>query len=220
MVTHRDHLQRLARLLAEPWEATTIELEARDFFAKLINAAILAPIDKPRLACPPICPNCVQNPIRPRSPYCSETCKEQAALVRQVRAHLLVEAIDDPARQVALGQVAWHVLGGGYPLRTSKVEPKPLAKVLARNEGRCEVCGAPATTVDHPRTACNRPINLRAVCADCCSDQPFGSPKIVSRSAYRHLFEELATRLSAETPLRICDHAETWDWREYLSRSR
>ena len=98
---------------------------------------------------PSTCPNCgVPTPLE-RSPYCSTNCREESGFVRQMRSAFADGSIVNPERQVGRGQALWHLLGGGYPLRQSLVFGKPLARVLARNEGRCEICGAPSTTIDH-----------------------------------------------------------------------
>lgn len=95
------------------------------------------------------CPNCLGDFQSPRTPYCSPLCKEESAFVRQFRSGLATGAAEDPDRQVAYGQKFWHLLGAGYPLRVSLITEKSLAKILTRNEGKCEMCGNPAVTVDH-----------------------------------------------------------------------
>lgn len=95
------------------------------------------------------CPNCGTRFCAPRSPYCSEACKDQAAFVRQFRAGIDTRTMDEPDRQVALGQKLWRILGGGLPLRVSLIPDKAFAKLLARNGGKCEHCGLPAKHVDH-----------------------------------------------------------------------
>ena len=96
-----------------------------------------------------MCPNCGGPAASLRSPYCSDSCREEAALVRQTRSALEEGAILDRDRQIALGQKLWHILGGGYPLRQSLILPRTHAQVMARADGNCAVCGAPATAIDH-----------------------------------------------------------------------
>lgn len=92
------------------------------------------------------CPNCGRAATSARSPYCSDFCREESAFVRQFRSALASDAIADPERQAALGQKLWHLVGGGYPRRIALITPKAMAKVLQRG---CELCGAPAVTVDN-----------------------------------------------------------------------
>lgn len=67
--------------------------------------------------------------------------------MRQLRNALAQGA--DPERQAHLGQALWHVLGGGYPHRVTLIPERARRQVLQREEGRCQSCGAPATTFDH-----------------------------------------------------------------------
>ncbi len=52
-------------------------------------------------------------------------------------------------RQVVLGQVLWNLLVGGFPARQRLVPKTTVRRVLERDGGRCTLCGAPATGVDH-----------------------------------------------------------------------
>jgi hypothetical protein len=165
---------------------------------------------------PSTCPNCSTPVSSPRSPYCSEQCREVAGFVRQFRANLADGAIFQEDRQVALGQVLWFLLGGGRPLRQSLAPPRSLQAVLKREAGRCQACGGTATTIDHIATGCNRPINLRAVCEACCLDRPFGDPLVTGSVEFGRLLEELAARIGSLIALRCCDDPNAWNWREYL----
>lgn len=162
------------------------------------------------------CPNCGLPVANIKSPYCGECCKGQAAFVRQMRTGLREGKLDDLERQVSLAQVLWQILGGGYPLRRLLVPEKTVQKVIARDGGLCGECGGPASTIDHIRTACNRPINLRAVCEACCRDKPFGDRGVIENLDFSKLASILTTRIRSAAPLRPCDDAHTWDWRAYV----
>ena len=95
------------------------------------------------------CPNCNRPCPSTRSPYCSDRCRETSAFVRQFRNSVETGVILGVERQEALGQKLWFVLGGGYPRREALVPPKVILKVLERQGGLCEECGAKATTIDH-----------------------------------------------------------------------
>lgn len=90
---------------------------------------------------------------------------------------------------------------------------RAVQQVIAKANGRCEACGEPADRVDHRKTACNRPINLRAVCAVCNADRPFGDPVVLERSSER--IDTITARLLADEPACRCDGPD-WDWRAYL----
>lgn len=96
-----------------------------------------------------LCPNCGSPRASPRSPYCGERCRAIAAFVRQFRHAVATEAILENERQIALGQSLWNLLGGGYPYRQSLIPARTIAKVIERDGGLCQACGAPATEVDH-----------------------------------------------------------------------
>jgi hypothetical protein len=99
---------------------------------------------------PLLCPNCGRACDDLKSPYCGESCKEEAAFVRQMRAALQSGALVDEERQAALGQKLWRVLGGGLPRRLSIAPARNIRQALERADYSCQICGAPASTVDHP----------------------------------------------------------------------
>lgn len=189
--------------------------DARAVLRIVLEATFVAPDVEPVPPNPNLCPNCDMPVDSIRSPYCGDLCRDQAALVRQIRAGL-DGALSDEERQIAVGQSLWHHLGGGYPLRTGLMTEKAIQAVIRRDKEACQECGQPATTVDHLRTGCNRPINLRAVCESCNQDRPFGDPDIVASEIYQTRLTELAARIGAEKPVRCCDDAATWDWRAYV----
>jgi hypothetical protein len=189
-----------------------IDAQARRVLQYVLNESLAVEV----VADPSACPNCGATCGSTRSPYCGEHCREMAGFVRQFRTGLIEGWIFDPEKQVALGQVLWHLLGGGRPLRREIAPAKARERALTREEGRCQVCGVAATTVDHVGSGCNRPSNLRAVCDACCEDRAFGDPKVTEREEFRRTVEELAGRIGSLQSLRVCDDAETWDWREFL----
>lgn len=98
---------------------------------------------------PALCPNCDAPVASTKTPYCGEQCKGMAAFVRQFRNSLENETVFDPERQVGMGQALWKLQGGGFPHRQTLIPPKTILKVIERDGGVCQVCGAPATEVDH-----------------------------------------------------------------------
>lgn len=164
------------------------------------------------LASPLSCPNCGGFVERPRSPYCSDRCREIAGWVRQVRRLQAEKGPPEPERAAILGQTLWALVGGRYPGRVAVLPARSIQRVLARYDGKCEFCPAPASTVDHIRTACNREINLRPVCDECTRTKPFGHPGLVAEAE----ITELKVRVHAPAPLRTCD-ADDWNWRELIS---
>lgn len=166
---------------------------------------------------PSTCPNCGKGVASVRSPYCGTKCRDIAGLVRHLRSGLREGTLQDPERQLALGQILWRILGGGLPYRNSLITEKELARLYKRTDGLCDACGAPATTVDHLGSHCNRTSNLRPMCEMCATTKPFGSEIVLSRPEVQVLLDDLASRIASGEPLRPCDDAETWDWRAYVA---
>lgn len=206
-------MEGVARLLGELPSGGDIEAQARS-----VLRVVLVPIETGKAvpADPRTCPNCGIPNDSTKSPYCGEGCREAAGFVRQVRTGLKLSWIFEYDKQVALGQVLWHVLGGGRPLRREISPLKSREKAIRREAGRCQVCGGVATTVDHVGSGCNRPINLRAVCEICCLDRPFNDPGVLKSASTA--IADLSARLQSDVPLRCCDDADTWDWRAYIKR--
>jgi hypothetical protein len=198
--------------LLPPEDVAEMELQSRAVLRVLFVGPVgqllqVAPV-------PSQCPNCEAVVLSTRTPYCCESCKEEASFVRQFRTGLKSGWLDDPEKQSALGQALWHLLGGGRPLRVHIIPERSKVQALKRTEGKCQTCGVPATTFDHIATGCNRPINLRPVCQSCQQTRPFGDRQIISQSTKR--IDDLAGRIWNTQPVRICDDAEGWDWRDYL----
>jgi 5-methylcytosine-specific restriction endonuclease McrA len=166
------------------------------------------------------CPNCGGECRSAASPYCSPSCREQASFVRQLRRDIEKGFVFDPERQINLGQVLWQLLGGGYPRRVAMIVGKARERILARDEFRCTACGAPATTLDHIATACNRPINVRSVCEGCARTRHFGDHRLLERPEVKELLEMLAQRVANCPALRVCDNPETWDWRAFIRQRK
>ncbi len=213
-MSYRIALASLAQSLPELAHAD-LESDARGLLRLVVQAAVESGGGIPVATDAGLCPNCDAPTAADRSPYCGEFCRDQAALVRQIRAGV-PSSLLDPERQIAVGQSLWHLLGGGYPLRQSLVPERARLLVISKNGGLCEACGRSATQIDHRRTACNRPINLRPVCEACNQDRPFGDPDVMTRPEFAQVLKVLATRIGADQPLRVCDDAESWDWRAYL----
>lgn len=213
------HLELLVNLgtalpkFSELGPDANINAQACAVLGWVIQESLAAPECSPESQNPYNCANCKIKPGGERTPYCSEACKEETSFVRQVRCGLESGAILVPDRQVALGQSLWHILGGGYPLRRTLVSAKDLERFLAKNPN-CAYCGLFATNFDHIKTACNRPINLRAVCEGCSTTRAFGdSEYLVTANPKVKL---LAQRIRNVEPLRPSD-TTAWDWRAYLA---
>ena len=128
-------------------ESGDIEEQTRTVLGLLLSHP--APILVPSVVNFETCPNCGILVKSKRSPYCSDECREVAAFVRQFRSAVREDSIAIPEKQAALGQKLWYVLGGGYPRRDVLVPDRVRLKVIEREGGKCQQCGAKATTIDH-----------------------------------------------------------------------
>jgi len=127
-----------------------IDQQARAVLGLLVERALSSsPNATALMAEPQNCPNCGQPCDSERSPYCSCECREKSNFVRQTRRALLNGVAFDEEKQATLGQNLWRLLGGGFPRRQRLVTDKERARLFKRNDGKCEICGAPATTFDH-----------------------------------------------------------------------
>jgi endogenous inhibitor of DNA gyrase (YacG/DUF329 family) len=209
-------MELLARLRVEIGTVSdeTVEGQSRRVLLHILEPVSRFPEQVPED--PKTCPNCSVVTEGTKSPYCSERCKEIASFVRQFRGNLATGQAFDAEKQTAIGQNYWHLVGGGRPLRQTLVLPRSFELVMELAEYKCQECGADATNVDHLRTGCNRPINLRAVCDDCCRDRPFEDPQVLATKEFSEVTAELAGRIQSPEAVRCCDDPAKWDWRAYI----
>lgn len=147
-------LGRLRIELPEPsaaFENPDAEQRARGALAWFVNRILESNPEaaKQNREDPATCPNCDLPVNSIRSPYCSECCGEEAGFVRQLRRFLAEETIFAEERQSNVGEKFWHVIGGGFPRRLARLPEKGWQRIFAREGGKCEVCGAIATGLDH-----------------------------------------------------------------------
>jgi len=148
--SYRIRLERVASSLPTfPISDGDQDAGAQAALGWLLARAAVAHPREPFQATAGVCPNCGAPRRASRTPYCSECCKDQAALIRQIRSGILQGTLDDPVRQIALGEKLWRVIGGGLPRRRSLLPVRGWERVLAREGRICQQCGAPATTIDH-----------------------------------------------------------------------
>lgn len=141
--------ERLLSSLPAVGSSDDPEIQIRAVLSPLVARMLVAPAGEPVPCDPLLCPNCSSPCDSLKTPYCSPFCRDQAAFVRQFRGSVLDEMVFDPERQKGLAQALWSLQGGGFPYRQTLVPPKILAKVIERDGGVCQICGAPATEIDH-----------------------------------------------------------------------
>lgn len=140
-----------------------------------------------------------------------------ASFIRQARSAIQTNVIEDPERQLGLGQTLWHLLQGGYPHRLTLIPESARKRVIAQRNALCETCGGDGTTFDHIKTACNRPINLRLVCQNCSVTRLFNDPQHLAQTSVENILGQVQNRVQASDPVQPCDDAQSWDWRAYIA---
>lgn len=125
-----------------------MEAQARAALRPLLAAALEHADAEPMRTTHNQCPNCGAACDSKRTPYCSDHCKATAAFVRQLRSALQNGGPTDE-RAMMFGQAFWHLLGGGRPLRVAIAPASAIRQVFKRSDGKCEVCGEPATGIDN-----------------------------------------------------------------------
>lgn len=164
------------------------------------------------------CANCDQTftPTSAAGRYCTAACRQTAKAVRYARNAIAIHGqplppdIDD-----AVGIKIAHVVAGGYAEQARRLPPDVRAAVIARDQGRCTVCGQRGEEIDHIAGDSADLANLRLLCRRChrkVTGQhlrriPDGHPLL-------RLHADLLRRIHAPTPPRPCD-ADDWQqtWR-------
>lgn len=190
--------------------------------ARGVLRLLLPPGPSPRPASPTAfqCPSCDAPATSLSSPYCSDKCKSTAGFIRQLRAAIASNNILTAERQIVFGERLWWLLGGGLPIRESRITEGGKRQVTKRSEGKCAFCGEPMAMVENHGSGCNRPFNLRAVCVACSKTKAFGDAEFCSSPAVVRVLDEIRMRVHSERPLRPCDDPDHWDWRAYVAQRK
>jgi 5-methylcytosine-specific restriction endonuclease McrA len=161
------------------------------------------------------CQNC-DAPLTPEQArhgtlFCSEKCQQTAKAIRYGRATLRDGRYqrDLDVRQAIDMRIA-HILGGGYPERACSLSDEQREAIFIRDNRRCCLCGAPATSIDHIAGSSPDPSNLQALCKPCNMAK--------ARAHFRKAtLEEAAegnaiwARIRATQPVRLCDDEKQWN---------
>lgn len=98
------------------------------------------------------CANCdaAFAPRQQATAFCGLSCKSEAEAVRYGRA-VQSRYGSDPPEDIAyaLKMKIAHALGGGYRATARRLSPARRVEVVARDAGRCVLCGKPGEEIDH-----------------------------------------------------------------------
>jgi 5-methylcytosine-specific restriction endonuclease McrA len=144
--------------------------------------------------------------------YCSDRCRQVLKLVHYGRRVFRDGRIEDPLVLEAIQMRIAHILGGGYHQTERRLSPGIRRAVLARDHGVCQICGQPATDIDHIAGDSADLGNLRALCRSCnmaeAQAQFLPATLQMSREA-----DQLMERIQADEPIFERDNEHGWDAR-------
>jgi hypothetical protein len=165
------------------------------------------------------CVNCDREITERAAVFCDKYCTAFADTVRYARATIADGRIEDGDVQEVLGTKILMLAGGGYPKEERRLSRAKRHAIFERDGYKCQVCGVTATEIDHIRGNSDDPSNLRAICGPCNRDMAFGNARVITRkenpkewNRLQKLHAEIALRIGATLPLRLCDDAV---WKEY-----
>jgi hypothetical protein len=158
--------------------------------------------------------------------YCSKLCRQESKDVRYLRRVIndgrMTRADVYEAVQVRLG---FTIAGCVYPEKERRLSSQARAAAIARDGGRCRLCGAPSKEVDHVGQPIdgdiNHPDNLQVLCSACHRGKTLAGCQVVTPETHPKEWqrrEDLIRRVIAPTPLRPSDGQDEWDWRRVAAK--
>lgn len=144
--------------------------------------------------------------------YCSDKCRQVLKLVHYGRRVFRDDRIEDPLVRDAVQMRIAHILGGGYHETERKLPPQTRKAVFDRDNGVCQICGQPATDIDHIAGDSADPENLRALCRACNMAEAERGFRPATPEMVRE-YDGLMERILADEPLFERDDEHGWDSR-------
>ena len=164
-----------------------------------------------------ICPNCGKV-CTASTLYCSELCQQEAITVRHCRRVTRDRQLCQNLGVLeGIGMELLMLFGGGYPTGARMMSEELRAQIFERDGATCQICGAPATEIDHISGSSNDPSNLRALCKPCNMNRPMDSAVTVTLDNDPEQFSKLeqyamgiAVRIASPKPVKVCDDEIYW----------
>jgi hypothetical protein len=109
---------------------------------------------------------------------------------------------------------------GGYPESSRRLSPETRAAVIGRNKGRCVLCGAIGTDIDHIGGSSGDLSNLQLLCKECHRRKTKASFELTSPEKAAEGRAIWRKRVLAERPQRLCGDPERLkvEWRGLKSQ--
>lgn len=128
---------------------------------------------------PALCHHCT-NPILLEASlkgamFCCDRCQEVAAIIRSARISIENGKYDEESddggpsmtKMVTDLKIVFVSFGDGYPKKARYLTKEQKQAIMYRDNGTCQMCGKPATDIDHISGSSPDPSNLRALCKYC-----------------------------------------------------
>lgn len=142
--------------------------------------------------------------------YCSDACRQTLKAVHYGRGAVADGRIDDPLVWDAIGMRIAQILSGGYNEKARRNSPGLRREIFERDGGRCVLCGADATEIDHIRGDDTSLENMRAVCGPC--NMGLAREHFVPATGEQLAqAQRIRDRVFAPTPLFERDDSGAWD---------
>jgi 5-methylcytosine-specific restriction endonuclease McrA len=170
-----------------------------------------------------VCANCdIPLDVRIEGLFCSELCRQTADFVRYARVKVAANQLRDPEIAAAIQVRMAMILGGGYPRSSRRLSSETRAFVVERDSGRCVLCGAPGTEVDHINGSSGDLSNLQLLCTDCHRRKTESGFSAAPPEKVAEADAIWRGRVLAMSPVRLCDDPDRWkgEWRGLKSQRR
>ena len=163
------------------------------------------------------CANCARQIIARSSlkVYCSDLCSQVASFIRYFRGANADGRLWLPDVREALGIKLAHIAAGGYSESDRRLSDEQRAAVIERDGGICQVCGEPASDIDHIRGASADASNLQLLCRACHNSKTQQSMVRAAPEMTAAVHDPIQKRARESPPRQPCDESN-WDpglWR-------
>ena len=142
--------------------------------------------------------------------YCSDACHQTLKVIHYGRSAKADGRYDlDPTIEDAIRMRIAHILAGGYHEYARRIPPALRTLIFERDGGKCVMCGALATQIDHIAGDSSRPDNLRAACGAC--NFGLAEQRMVRATPKQSaIIDQLLERIFAPKPLYERDDEKAW----------
>ena len=162
--------------------------------------------------------------VAPGTLFCSDICRQRADTVRYGRRIFRDGRVEDPLVADAFRtKMAFAVTEVGYARIVRELDLETRQTVIARDGGKCVLCAAPGTEIDHIVDSSSELTNLQLLCHDCHMEKTQQKFRPIEPASSGDLiWAQLMERIRSPLPLRLCDDEVAWPsaWRKIAAERR